>query len=187
MHRSAKWLMGLIALQVLILIPLVLGREYRLFLPYNWHKLLHIVGAVLFLGNIIVTGLWMASAERTGGTGALKFGAHAVNWMDVFLTAPGVILILVTGLPLASQWGGITRVPWILAALLLFVLSGVVWIGLLIPDQNRMIRLSDPVSPDESLPPAFFRCLHRWYVWGVVATVLPLISLFLMVLKPTLW
>jgi len=186
-HRSTKWLMGLIALQVLILVPLVLGREYRLFLPYNWHKLLHIVGAVLFLGNIIVTGLWMASAERTGGTGVLKFGAHAVNWMDVFFTAPGVILILVNGLPLASQWGGITRVPWILTALLLFVLSGVVWIGLLVPDQNRMIRLSDPVSPDESLPPAFFRCLHRWYVWGVVATVLPLISLFLMVLKPTLW
>ncbi|HSM16442.1 MAG TPA: DUF2269 family protein [Gemmatimonadales bacterium] len=187
MHRSTKWLIGLIALQALILIPLVLGREYHLFLPYHWLRLLHIAGAVLFLGNIIVTGLWMASAERTGATAVLKFGVHAVNWMDVFFTAPGVILILVSGLPLASQGGGITRVPWILAALLLFVLSGVIWVGLLIPDQHRMIRLSDPVPPERALPPAFFRCLHRWYVWGVVATVLPLISLFLMVFKPKLW
>jgi len=186
-HRSTKWLIGLIVLQALILLPLASGYEYRLFLPYNWLKVLHITGAVLFLGNIIVTGLWMVSAERTRSTAVLKFGAQAVNWLDVFFTAPGVILLLGTGLPLASQWGGVAHTPWVQAALALFLLSGVVWVGLLIPDQHRMIKLSAPVGLDEPLPPAFFRSLHRWYFWGTVATVLPLVSLFLMVLKPNLW
>src|SRR5256885_14448326 len=27
--------------------------------PYTWHMLLHILGAVLFLGNLIVTAGWM--------------------------------------------------------------------------------------------------------------------------------
>lgn len=187
MHRSTKWLIGLIALQAPILIPLVLGHQYRLFLPYNWYKMLHITGAVLFLGNIIVTAVWMVSAERTRSTAVLRFGAQAVNWLDVIFTAPGVLLLLATGLPLASQWGGVAHTPWIQAALALFALAGVVWMALLIPDQHRMIKLSEPVRPDEPLPPAFFRCLHRWYLWGTVATVLPLISFFLMVLKPKLW
>ena len=32
--------------------------------PYQWHVFLHIAGAVVFLGNIIVTGVWMLLAER---------------------------------------------------------------------------------------------------------------------------
>ena len=32
---------------------------------YLWLKTLHIIGAILFLGNIIITGWWKFMADRT--------------------------------------------------------------------------------------------------------------------------
>ena len=72
---------------------------------YQWHMLLHITGVVIFLGNIIVTGLWMFFAARTQNRQITHFAAKATNWMDVFFTGPGAILILVNGLWLSTNWG----------------------------------------------------------------------------------
>ena len=67
-------------------------------------------------------------------------------------------------------------------------MSGVLWICFLVRYQDRLIRLSAGNSqPEAALPDAFFRVLHKWYVWGVTATVLPLVSLIVMVLKPKFW
>lgn len=55
MHTSTKWLIGEIAITVFVLTLLGITNYEPLF-PYAVHKLLHIFGAVIFLGNIIVTG-----------------------------------------------------------------------------------------------------------------------------------
>lgn len=186
MHTSTKWLIGEIAITVFVLTLLGITNYAPLF-PYAVHKVLHIFGAVIFLGNIIVTGVWMFLAERTQEVATLRFASKVVNWADVLFTAPGVLLLLANGLILATTWGGILGVSWITVALVLFTLSGVVWAGFLIPDQNRLIRLSANAQAGETLPKEYFQALHRWYFWGIVATVLPLISLGLMVIKPKFW
>jgi uncharacterized membrane protein len=71
--------------------------------------------------------------------------------------------------------------PWIRIALILFILSGVVWVVALIPIQDRLARWAETPG---ALPVSFFRALHWWYLWGVVATLLPLGSMILMVVKP---
>ena len=178
MLASTKWLVGLVAVVFLIPLPLAFGYRYPLVFAYEWHKALHILGAVIFLGNIIVTGVWMLRAERTRDPSVLRFAAEAVNWADVLFTGPGVILVLWNGLTLAEQLGGIYRTSWITVALGLFLLSGIVWVVFLLPYQHELIhRSGEP----------FFRVLHKWYVWGTVATILPLISLALMVVKPRFW
>jgi uncharacterized membrane protein len=114
----------------------------------------------------------------------LRFAAGALNWADVVFTAPGIFLLLVNGFILAyAAWGGLTQ-SWIIAALMLFILSGLIWAVFLIPLQARLIALS---SSADALPATFFSALRRWYVWGTVATITPLVSLFLMVFKPQLW
>lgn len=183
MHTSTKWLIGLIALAFIIpVIQAFFG--FPMFLPYEWHKALHIFGAVLLLGNIIVTGMWMFSAERTGDESVIKFGAKITHWADVWFTAPGALLLLVNGLVMAERWGGLTNSHWIIAALVLFTLSGIIWWAFLIPVQNWFVKISWERS---LLPPEFYKKLHQWYFWGVIATILPALSMFLMVLKPTLW
>jgi len=104
--------------------------------------------------------------------------------MDVFFTAPGAALILLTGFVQAEPHGGVYNENWIVLGLILFSLSGLIWLLFLIPDQHRLIKLS---NESDKLPKKFYEILHRWYFWGVIATILPLISLVIMVFKPKLW
>jgi uncharacterized membrane protein len=186
MHSSTKWLIAEIAIisGALVLLGFT---GYSLLLPYEWVRLLHIFGAVIFLGNIIVTGVWMFLAEQTKEAATLQFASKVVNWADVLFTAPGVLLLFATGLVMMPHWGGIGT-SWIAVALGLFMLAGIVWVGLLLRYQDRLIQLSsNPIPSGEQLPEAFFQALHRWYFWGIVATILPLISFVLMVVKPRFW
>lgn len=183
MNASTKWLIGeIILIAVSSTVMGVLG--YPLLFPYGWHVFLHVLGAVLFMGNIIVSALWMVFAEQSGDKAALSFAVGALNWADVVFTAPGIFLLLLNGFILSyAAWGGLTQ-GWIVLALGLFILSGVLWAVFLIPLQARLIKLS---SQADSLPAVFFSDLHRWYFWGAIATLTPLASLFLMVFKPQLW
>ncbi len=163
------------------------SREESVYL-HDFYKFLHILGAVLFLGNIIITGIWMYLAERSKKVPVIQFATKAVNWMDVFFTAPGAVLVLLTGLLQAPHHSGIYTQSWILTGLILFSLSGVVWLLFLIPDQSRLIKLSsEELTKNSNLSKKFFMVLRRWYFWGIIATALPLISLAIMVLKPKLW
>lgn len=186
-HTSTKWLIGEIVI-ISVVITLLNIAGYPQLLPYQWHVLLHIVGAIIFIGNIIVTAVWLVLAERSKDKTTLHFAAKAVNWADVFFTAPGILLILANGQILANAgWDGLST-SWIALALGLFILSGIVWIGFLVRFQHRLIQLSaHPAVSEESLPEAFFHVLHAWYIAGILATILPLISLILMVVKPELW
>ena len=60
-------------------------------------KSLHIVGAVVFLGNIIVTGWWKVMADRTRDSRIIAFAQRQVTLTDFVFTAGGVALILATG------------------------------------------------------------------------------------------
>ena len=170
-----------------LLVIVVLAISLPLF-PYRWHTFLHIAGAVVFLGNIIVTGAWMLMAERTRNVNVIHFSAKAVIRADLLFTLPGVILVLMNGLVMVfDRWGGrdaIYQLSWISVALALFTASGVIWVALLIPAQHRMVVCSDPLVHADSLPSEFSSALHRWYLWGAIAIALPLCSLYLMVTKP---
>jgi uncharacterized membrane protein len=182
MHRSTRWLIVEVAFLVVVASALgVFG--YPMVLPYEWHLFLHILGVILFVGNIVVTGMWMAMAERNHNTRVLRFSAATVNWADVFFTAPGIILIVLNGLFLAAKWGGPFATGWLMAGASLFLVSGVVWVVFLIGYQDKMIRLSTGSNSDAELPGEFFSVLHRWYFWGAVATILPVAASIFMVVK----
>lgn len=149
---------------------------------------LHIFGAIIFTGNIIVTAMWMAQAKRTGDAVVVYFAARTVDRADRLFTLPGVLLVLVPGLLVVEPWGGFPGASWAELALALFVLSGVVWGAVLLRLQKRMIRLSRAAAEQKlALDDQFYQAFGRWTMWGGVATLLPLVSLYLMVYKPTLW
>jgi uncharacterized membrane protein len=185
MHKSTKWLIREIGAGLLVVAILGLFHHPLLF-SYQWHKLLHILGAILLGGNIIITGVWMFMAERTSNSDVMRFAARMVNWADVFFTVPGIFLLITNGNILSERWGGVFQVSWIVASLVLFAFSGIVWMGLLLRYQNSLITLSESTRGEKD-PRRFFTVLHKWYFWGAVATVLPLASLVLMLLKPRLW
>lgn len=171
-----------------IIIVAVLVLLVSLPLPFysrQWHVLMHIVGAVIFIGNIVVTAAWMILAERTKQPSIIHFAAFTVNRADLLFTLSGVLLIFINGMILAPVYGNGNplAVSWVVAALVLLILSGVVWAGFLLRYQEQLVQL----SAGQTLAAGFDSVFHKWAVWGIIATLLPIVSLILMVFKPTLW
>jgi len=171
--------LALIVVAVLVSLPFP-------FYSRRWHILMHILGAILFIGNIVVTAAWMILAVRTGQRPVVHFSARMVIQADVLFTVPGVLLILLNGLRLSPAYGdgNILGASWIQAALFLLVLSGAVWAFFLLRYQYRLVQLS---ASGEQLSNEFLTTFRLWGIWGAVATILPIISLVLMVFKPHLW
>lgn len=61
-------------------------------LSYPLHKYLHILGVVVFMGNMIVGPLWLAMAWYADDPKQLALAAKALALADIYLTAPGVQL-----------------------------------------------------------------------------------------------
>lgn len=189
MRVNVKWLVGMVVVLLLATVPLALeGYAYRPLFSIAWYRLIHIAGGILFIGNIVVTGVWMLMARRTNDLRVISFASVMVDWLDLVFTGPGVFLILVSGIVLATPWGGVLGASWISAAVAMFAFSGVVWIVFLLPCQRRLVRLSDEAAASGApLPWEFHDILRKWFFWGAVATLSPLASLALMITKPTLW
>ena len=146
---------------------------------------MHIIGALLFVGNITVTAAWMILAVMSRQRPVVHFAAKAVNQADLLFTVPGVLLIFINGSILAPAFGGggLFGASWIVAALVLLILSGVVWLGFLLRYQNQMIALS---TSGDTLSTEFMLVFRNWGIWGGIATILPILSLILMVLETNL-
>lgn len=50
--------------------------------PYLLIKSLHLLGVILFVGNIIVTGWWKVMADRTGNPAIIAFAQRQVTLTD---------------------------------------------------------------------------------------------------------
>jgi uncharacterized membrane protein len=154
-------------------------------MPYLAVKALHVLSVVLFLGNIITGVFWKLHADRGGDLRARAQALDGIITSDRWFTLPGVALIIVTGVWLATLAHlPIVRTRWLLWALILFGVSGVAFQFFVAPLQRRMlanVRAGLAGGWNESE----YRALSAaWAWWGAVATLTPVGSLFLMVTKP---
>jgi uncharacterized membrane protein len=153
---------------------------------YLFLKLLHIVAVVLFLGNIIVGIFWKAIADRTRDPRIMAFTMDGIIRSDRIFTVPGVILILIGGFGAA----GVGRLPmlgtpWILWSIILFTISGIAFMGRLVPIQKKLRAVAAGAGDASQMDwPAYERLSRQWKIWGLIALVTPLIAVVLMVMKP---
>jgi uncharacterized membrane protein len=153
-------------------------------MSYQLLKSLHLFGVTLFLGNIIVTAVWKAAADHSRSASVIAFAQRLVTITDLAFTALGAALIISTGLLMAGGHAEVFQTLWLRWGFMLFVASGVLWVGLLIPIQVRQARLARGFAREGEVPPAYWQLARRWAIFGTLATLLPLINLYLMVFKP---
>ena len=148
-------------------------------------KSLHVLAVVLFLGNIITGMFWRFHAERSRDPKYIGLTFEGITRSDRVFTIPGVLLIIGSGIWGAIEGGlPLLRTGWILWSLVLFALSGLifsVWLG---PLQRQIAALAK--GPGQFDWARYKGLVHRWDVWGALATLTPLAALALMVLKPQL-
>jgi len=147
-------------------------------------KSFHILGVVLFLGNIIVSGIWRISAERSKDFAVIKHSLKLINFTDLLFTLPGIILIIGSGHPLAAKIGGIGAYPWIYHSYALLTVSIILWLGGLLPIQRKQYKIMKQDIADSHLSPSFKKLTMWWSILGIFATLLPLIAMVLMVVQP---
>ena len=151
---------------------------------YQLLKSIHLLGVVIFLGNIIVTAIWKLLADRTRSPAIVAYAQRLVTFTDIAFTTTGVLLILVSGRMMASNVGEISDFLWLSWGWWLFIASGVIWVLVLIPIQVKQARLAKNFSNEDNIPEGYWLLSRYWMVFGVIATLLPLANLYFMVFKP---
>lgn len=155
---------------------------------YAFLKFTHILGVVLLIGNVSVTSIWKVFADRTRSPVVVFFAQRLVIYTDWSLTVGGVLLTVVGGYGMA--WKGrmpLLEAPWLFWSQALFLVSGAIWVLVLIPLQTVQSRQAALFAATGSVPEYYYRLARWWIAWGVLATV-PLIgALYVMVSKTIPW
>ena len=138
----------------------------------------------LFLGNIIVTAFCKTFADLSRDWRIISFSQRLVTYTDISFTAIGVLIIAVTGILMAKAYGQYWSVKWIAWGLSLFIASGLIWIIVLIPTQIMLHRIANKFKNHTTVPVQYWTYEIIWIVFGIIATILPLMNLYWMVFKP---
>ena len=148
---------------------------------------LHIIFAVVYLGNLITAAFWKVRADRSGSLEAMAVTSRLVILSDCFFTAPGIIGLFVTGILIVSQgplgWRRFEE-PWLGASFVMLVIAAIIWLAVLVPLERQMLLLAREGVTRGVVDPAYRRTSRLWTIFGGIATLLPMIILFLMVIRP---
>lgn len=152
---------------------------------YATFKFLHVLGAIILVGNVTVTAVWKVFADRTHDPRVVAFGQRLVTITDWSLTAGGIVLIIVGGYGAALTAGmDLLGSKWLVWGQVLFAISGTIWAAILIPAQVRQARAARAFAAGGEIPEGYRKDSRRWLVWGILATVPLVVAVWLMVWKP---
>jgi uncharacterized membrane protein len=150
----------------------------------RWWLVIHVLGAVIFLGNIVVTFFWKLMADRTRDPKVLAFSQQLVARTDKVFTALGATLLAASGYAYAGHMKiSVMHTSWLLWSQIFFYASAVIWAAILVPIQIKQSRMAKEFAVSGEISDEYWRLTRRWNLAGAVATVLPAIALALMVLK----
>jgi len=153
---------------------------------YLWLKLLHVAAVIAFLGNITTGLFWHAHAARTRNPQLLAHTMDGIIRSDRLFTIPGVVLVVVAGVAAAVVGGlPLVRTPWILWSIILFGVSGAIFVARVVPLQRQLRALAASAVDQASFDWARYRRLAlSWEWWGAAALLTPVGAVVLMILKP---
>jgi uncharacterized membrane protein len=152
-------------------------------MAYLVFKFIHVLGVILLVGNVTVTAVWKVVADRTRNATTVAFAQRLVVATDYAFTVSGIVLIMIGGYGMAyiGQFN-LFGASWLLWGQILFVVSGLMWMLVLVPIQGLQSRMSKTFEKGV-VPARYWRLGRIWLVWGILATVPLLIALFFMVTK----
>jgi uncharacterized membrane protein len=150
-----------------------------LYLVLKW---IHVLLAIVAIGANITYGIWLAQGKRHPQH--LAFALRGVKILDDRIANPSYIMLLITGVALTFIGGLPLTTPWILSALVLYVILVLVGLFGYTPTLRRQVQLAEAGQVDSS---EYAALAQRGTVLGIVLAVLVVAITFFMVVKPPLW
>jgi uncharacterized membrane protein len=147
-------------------------------------KALHILSSVLIVGTGFGTAYYLFFTNRLGRVSSIADVARLVVRADWWFTTPAVIFQPISGLWLAHIAGWEWTTPWIMASIVLFIITGICWLPV-VWLQVRLAKMAEHAAANKAaLPERYWRYARRWEWLGYPAFIAMLSVYFLMVLKP---
>ena len=151
---------------------------------YQLIKLVHVVSSTLLFGTGLGTAFHFWRAHRTGDPRVIASAARSTVLADWLFTATAVILQPLTGWWLMHQLQLPWTTPWIVATLVLYVITGACWL----PVVWLQLRLRDLAAAAERdhrpLPAEYHRLYRLWFMLGWPAFAAVLGIFVLMITRP---
>ena len=145
---------------------------------------LHVIGAMVLFGTGAGIAFFMLMAHRTRDPRIVAHVAGTVVIADLLFTATAVVAQPVTGFLLAARTGWPLDTFWIVASLILYVVTGAFWLPV-VWMQKRMRDLARAAAAaDAPLPPAYHRLYRLWFWFGFPAFAAVLAIIWLMLARP---
>ncbi len=145
-------------------------------------KVLDVLSACLFLGNVVVSGTLAFIAERTRNFEVIAFSNRLVLITDLMFMLTGALLVVYTGSLMSHRYDGVPAASqaWITWSYMLFGVSGLIWVLVLVPIQWRQRVL---LGRHRAITPECLKLSRIWQISGAVATLVPLPIVYLMIVK----
>ncbi len=145
-----------------------------------WLKTLHVICAVLWLGNFAVTGVWSIRAFAARNDALQAFATREILFTDAIFTLTFGTAVTVSGIALALHGGvALWSTFWTRTALETVIASGIVWLAALLPLEIRMRALAAKRA-GATLRHTFV----AWNIIGWAVTVALFWVIYLMVARP---
>jgi uncharacterized membrane protein len=151
---------------------------------YLWLKLIHIVGVMFFMGNIIITGWWKNMADATKNPQIIAFAQRQVTLTDYIFTFGGILILAIAGFANAYLHEMSYSISWLKYGIIYFLLSGAVWLFILIPVQAKQAKMARLFAVSNEIPDQYWRLCTIWNLFGLLAIFLLLATVYFMVMKP---
>lgn len=146
----------------------------------------HIMGSCVLLGTGAGIAFFMVMAHRTGQPATIAAVARIVVIADTVFTATAVGAQPITGIGLAAELGWNLTEPWLMASIVLYVLTGLFWL----PVVWIQIRLRDlattAAEAGTPLPERYHKLYRIWFACGFPAFAAVMAIVWLMLARPVL-
>jgi uncharacterized membrane protein len=158
------------------------------YFDYETLKILHLFGIIIFMGNIIITGWWKVMADRTGDYRVIAFAQRQVTLTDWLFTFGGVMIALVAAFGMVYHMNNdlmaeIYATRWLWWGYHLFLVSGIIWVVVLVPMQILQARMAHKFSETGEIPDRYRLYGKIWLWFGILATIVPMVNIYWMVVK----
>ncbi|EJF88665.1 DUF2269 family protein [Bartonella tamiae] len=151
---------------------------------YSVALVIHVVAATLFFGNIMVTGVWKVFIDKSKDIEKIRIGIRLVILTDYIFTFCGAVLLALTGAYLVyylqlDRFGE----KWLLVGTSSFILSGLIWVLFLVPNQYKQKKLIENVDQFSKIAKEFNTLAQKWYFWGTLSNIFALCALVSMIIR----
>ena len=148
--------------------------------------IVHLLGLTMFLGSILGSIVLSLGAPATGDAHAVVFAWRAIGAANSFLTVPGLLLTVASGLLLIPTQGRNPRHERWLVLKILAVTGIIVVAATLIEPTEEQLRQLATGLPDLATRAAFTDVAIRQQIYGAINLALVVLASVLGVFKPGL-